>query len=127
MNLLQGPTRPRPARSCGAIVRAATVLGAVLGLSLVTAPAAWADGDSSAGAMKAQTCMGCHGIPGYANVYPTYHVPKLGGQSAKYIVAALRAYKAGQRSHKTMQAQAAQLSEQDMQDIAAYFKAYPAD
>ncbi len=67
--------------------------------------------------------MGCHGIPGYNNTYPAYHVPKLGGQHAEYLVAALQAYKAGQRSHKTMQAQAQALSEQDMQDIAAWFAA----
>ena len=48
-------------------------------------------------------------------------MPKLGGQHAQYLAAALQAYKDGQRSHKTMQAQAQTLSEQDMQDIAAFF------
>lgn len=81
----------------------------------------FAAGDSEAGKTKAFTCMGCHGIPSYTNVYPTYHVPRIGGQHADYIVAALQAYKAGQRSHSTMQAQAATLSDQDMQDIAAFF------
>ena len=80
-----------------------------------------AAGDAAAGKTKAIPCMGCHGIPGYFNVYPTYHVPKVGGQHPNYIVYALKAYKSGQRSHKTMQAQAASLSEQDMADIAAYF------
>lgn len=79
--------------------------------------------DAAAGKTKAFTCMGCHGIPGYFNSYPSFHVPKLGGQHAEYLVAALQAYKAGQRSHKTMQAQAQTLSEQDMQDIAAFFAA----
>jgi cytochrome c553 len=82
---------------------------------------ALAAGDTAAGKTKAFTCMGCHGIPGYNNVYPTYKVPKLGGQHAQYLVAALQAYKSGQRSHKTMRAQAQTLSEQDMQDIAAFF------
>ena len=82
-----------------------------------------AAGDPAAGKNKATTCMGCHGIPGYFNTYPAYHVPKLGGQHAEYLVAALQAYKAGQRSHKTMQTQAQTLSEQDMQDIAAWFAA----
>jgi len=81
----------------------------------------FAAGDATAGKIKAFTCMGCHGVPSYTNVYPTYHVPKLGGQHAQYLVSALQAYKAGKRSHKTMQAQASSLSEQDMQDIAAYF------
>lgn len=80
-----------------------------------------AAGDATAGKAKAATCMGCHGVPSYTNVYPTYHVPKLGGQHAQYLVSALHAYKAGQRSHKTMQAQALTLSDQDMEDIAAFF------
>lgn len=96
----------------------------VLGLcSTLTAPVL-AEGDASAGRTKATTCLGCHGVPGYNNVYPTYHVPKLGGQHAKYIVSALQAYKAGQRDHGTMHAQASSLSEQDMQDIAAYFSTH---
>ena len=78
-------------------------------------------GDPAAGKIKSFTCMGCHGVPSYNNVYPTYKVPKLGGQHAQYLAAALQAYKDGQRSHKTMQAQAQALSEQDMQDIAAFF------
>lgn len=82
---------------------------------------AGATGDPTAGKTKAIPCMGCHGIPGYFNVYPSYHVPRVGGQHAEYIVAALKAYKNGDRAHKTMQAQAASLSEQDMADIAAYF------
>jgi len=80
-----------------------------------------AEGDAKAGQVKAIPCMGCHAIPGYSNVYPTYHVPRIGGQHAVYIVAALKAYKAKQRSHPTMQAQAATLSEEDMNDIAAFF------
>ena len=80
-----------------------------------------AAGDAAAGKTKAFTCMGCHGIPSYNNVYPSYHVPKLGGQHANYIAAALQAYKSGQRRHSTMRAQAASLSEQDMQDLAAFF------
>lgn len=81
----------------------------------------FAAGDAATGKSKAFTCMGCHGIPDYNNVYPTYHVPKLGGQHADYIVAALQEYAKGQRSHATMQVQASTLNEQDMQDIAAFF------
>ena len=68
-------------------------------------------------------CMGCHAIPGYSNVYPTYHVPRVGGQHAEYIVAALKAYRAKERSHPTMQAQASTLSDKDIDDIAAFFSA----
>jgi cytochrome c553 len=99
------------------------VLGA-LGVCLAFVSGAQAAGDPEAGRFKAATCMGCHGVPSYSNAYPTYHVPKLGGQHPEYIVAALEAYKAGDRDHDTMHAQAASLSEQDMQDIAAYLATY---
>jgi cytochrome c553 len=81
-----------------------------------------ADGDIAKGKIASQTCLGCHGIPDYTNVYPTYRVPRLAGQNAAYIVHALEEYKSGARSHKTMHAQASSLSEQDMQNIAAYFQ-----
>jgi cytochrome c553 len=99
------------------------VLGALLSAVCTALPAAASaqEGDPKAGQVKAIPCMGCHGIPGYFNVYPTYHVPKVGGQQPQYLIDALKAYKKGDRSHKTMQAQAASLSDQDMADIAAYF------
>ena len=94
---------------------------AVTGIALGLAMPAHADGDAAKGRVKAITCMGCHGIAGYHNAYPNYPVPRVGGQHPEYIVIALKAYKSGQRSHPTMRAQAATLSEQDMLDIAAYF------
>ncbi len=97
-------------------------LGVIAVALALTTAAAFAEGDAVAGKVKSQTCMGCHGIPNYTNVYPTYHVPRLGGQHAAYIVAALQAYKAGQRDHETMRANAVGLSDQDMADIAAYFE-----
>ena len=90
-------------------------------LVLAMTGTAYAEGDPMAGKRKAETCMGCHGIKDYSNAYPSYKVPKLGGQYAAYIVTALKAYKSGQRWHPTMQSQASNLSEQDMADIAAYF------
>ncbi len=89
-------------------------------VALLSSVAASAAGDAAVGRTKADTCMGCHGIVGYANAYPTYRVPRLGGQHPEYIVAALKAYKAGARTHPTMQAQAASMSDQDMADIAAF-------
>lgn len=82
---------------------------------------AQAAGDVETGKLRAQTCMGCHGAPGMRNAYPGYRVPKLGGQHEFYIISSLKAYADKQRSHPTMQAQAADLSEQDMEHIAAYF------
>lgn len=96
-----------------------------LGAAVLLFSAGVAAGDPEAGRVKADTCMGCHGIPSYKNVYPTYHVPKLGGQHAEYLVDALRAYQEGQRQHPTMRAQAATMSEQDMLDIAAFFANAP--
>lgn len=81
---------------------------------------------NQAGMEKANTCMGCHGIPGYSNAYPTYKVPKVGGQSPKYLEAALKAYRSGERPHGTMHAQAASMSDQDIADIAAYLSKAPA-
>ncbi|MBS3786547.1 MAG: cytochrome c [Gammaproteobacteria bacterium] len=81
-----------------------------------------AEGEIEAGRAKAYTCLGCHGVDGYRNAYPSYRVPLLGGQHAAYIADALRAYQTGDRQHPTMRALAATLSEQDIQDIAAYFE-----
>jgi cytochrome c553 len=78
------------------------------------------NGDAKRGHDLAYTCNGCHAIPNYKNVYPTYSVPKLNGQRPQYLVAALKAYKSGERSHGTMHSQAASMSEQDMADVAAY-------
>jgi len=82
---------------------------------------AQAAGNPDKGKNLANTCLGCHGVPGYKNAYPNYSVPKLEGQHPEYIVIALQAYRSGERSHLTMHSQASSLSDQDMADIAAYF------
>lgn len=87
--------------------------------AIATPPPA-AVGNIGDGRLLTYTCMGCHGIPGYQNVYPTYHVPKIGGQSPQYLIIALTEYKQGRRIHPTMQAQAESFSEQQIADIAAY-------
>lgn len=87
----------------------------------ITTSQSFAAGDAERGASLSQTCMGCHGAPGLRNASPVYKVPMLGGQHADYLAAALKAYKDKQRSHPTMQAQSANLSDQDMADIGAYF------
>ena len=98
-------------------VAMSVVTGLLAGLS----GGANAAGDAAKGAELATTCMGCHGIPGYRNAYPSYRVPKLGGQKPEYLVSALQAYRARTRNHPTMQAQAATLSDEDMQNLAAFF------
>ena len=77
-------------------------------------------GNADAGKQLTYTCQGCHGITGYKNAYPSYHVPKIGGQSEQYLLSALTEYKKGTRKHPTMQAQAQSFSDQDIADIAAY-------
>jgi cytochrome c553 len=92
------------------------------GLTIATlaSPGLAAAGDAARGESIAYTCHGCHGIPKYKNSYPVYSVPKLGGQHAPYLVAALKGYASGERAHATMHSHAATMSEQDMQDMAAY-------
>jgi cytochrome c553 len=84
------------------------------------AAAAPAKGDATRGKGLTYTCRGCHGITGYKNAYPNYHVPKIGGQSETYLANALTEYREGKRKHPTMQAQAESFSPQDIADIAAY-------
>ena len=78
-------------------------------------------GDPERGRILADPCLGCHGIEGNMTTYPPYHVPRLGGQNVNYIVKALKGYAGDDREHDGMHAQAADLSEQDIQDIAAWF------
>lgn len=102
-------------------------------LTLASAPAAMgqatgqatgkAAGDAERGRELGFTCLGCHGIPGYRNAYPSYRVPKLDGQKAAYIETALKAYRAGTRPHPTMQAQADSLSDTDIMDLVAWITA----
>nr|WP_250879203.1 cytochrome c [Luteibacter anthropi] len=82
--------------------------------------AAHAEGNKANGRTLVYTCQGCHGIPGYSNAYPSYHVPHIAGQNEQYLVNALKAYKSGERTHPTMGAQAQSMSDQEIADIAAY-------
>ena len=79
-------------------------------------------GSLEEGRKKVSMCVGCHGIPNYKKAFPkTYRVPMIAGQSSQYIVSALKAYKAGERSHPSMQAVAGSMSEKDMKDVALYY------
>jgi cytochrome c553 len=105
------------------VAKAAALL---LAATLFTQPAL-AEGDAVAGKELGYTCLGCHGIDGYRNAYPSYRVPKLGGQKAGYIEIALKGYRAGTRQHPTMAAQATSLSDQEIADVAAYLATLGAD
>ena len=91
-----------------------------LGIGAALAGAVQAAGDPAAGKVKFAACAGCHAIPGHTNAYPNYPVPRLGGQHPDYILTALNGYRTGERQHPTMHANAFTLSDQDMQDIAAF-------
>lgn len=100
------------------------ILKTVFTLALcVSSFSVYAEGNYEAGKLLANTCAGCHGIPGYNNVYPTYHVPRIGGQNKEYIVAALKQYKSEERIHSTMNPQAQSLSDQEIEDVAVYLAA----
>ena len=92
-------------------------------VALIAAGTVHAGGDAAIGKKKAETCMGCHAVKSYFNVYPSYKVPKLAGQNATYLENALKGYRDGTRKHETMKANAANLTDQDIADIAAFFAA----
>jgi len=90
----------------------------LLSLLLISATA-HAAGDIKAGATKARACQVCHGKGGLST-NPAY--PKLAGQHAMYIIKQLKAFKSGTRKDPIMNGMASTLSEQDMQDVAAFFE-----
>ena len=99
----------------------ATVLATLVASPMASAQNAIA-GDAAKGRDKTQMCQGCHGIDGWRTAYPeVYRVPRIGFQHEAYLVRALQEYKNGQRTHPSMRAIAASLSDQDMADLAAYY------
>lgn len=81
-----------------------------------------AAGDAAAGRGKTAVCAGCHGQRGQS-VIPIN--PSLAGQHATYLARALKAYRTGSRSNPTMASMVLALSDQDIEDIAAYYAAQP--
>jgi len=101
---------------------AVVAAGIVFGAAVPAALAQTVTGNAEAAKNKVSMCTGCHGIPGYHTAYPeVYHVPKIGGQQAGYIISALKEYKSGARWHPSMRGIAASLTEQDMADLAAHY------
>ena len=119
---LIGPPAPSwQAAEKQVIIKTKIALTATL---LLLTGAVFAEGDAQAGANIAYSCLGCHGIDGYRNAYPSFRVPKLGGQSATYLEVALKGYRDGTREHPTMIAQATSLTDQQIADVAAYFASF---
>ena len=101
-----------------------TLLAFGLGaIAIATSIGAQAEGNVENGKKLAYTCHGCHGVPNYKNAWPSYRVPRLGNQNAKYLEVALGEYASGARPHATMHSQATTLNAQDRADIAAYLHA----
>jgi cytochrome c553 len=99
------------------------VLAAVLGCAFSAHAQDAKVGDKTRGATKAQMCIGCHNIVGYQASFPeVYKVPKIAGQNARYLAAALAAYRKGDRKFPTMHAIAASLTDQDIADVAAFYE-----
>lgn len=97
--------------------RLATVVCAA-GLLGASALSAYAQGDPNTGKQKAAVCAACHGPDGSSTV-PLY--PILAGQTARYLYLQLRDFKEGRRKDPLMSPMAANLSKEDMLDLAAYF------
>ncbi|ASL00916.1 c-type cytochrome [Xanthomonas citri] len=124
--------RPQPLAACLALVvflpfggasatpQATPVAPATPAPAAAVATPASPTGNPSNGRLLAYTCQGCHGVTGYKNAYPSYRVPKIGGQTSQYLTQALTEYRQGKRKHPTMQAQAQSFSEQDIADISAF-------
>jgi len=98
------------------------MMTAVLSSQSANAQETKTTGDAAAGHKKAAMCIGCHGIVGYQASFPqVYKVPMISGQGPEYIVAALTAYRSGERKHPTMRAIAGSLTDQDLADLGAYY------
>lgn len=108
-------------------IKTATILAALIFASVTVAQAASAEDDAALGRALAYTCLGCHGIDGYRNAYPSYRVPKLGGQKSAYLIAALQGYRDGTRQHPTMAAQATSLTDEQIKAVAVYLASLSGD
>ena len=78
---------------------------------------------STKNAKTGQSCVDCHGAEGNAPIDASY--PKLAGQYGDYIAHSLQAYRDGRREHALMSSQAAELSDQQISDLSAYFGSRP--
>lgn len=96
-------------------------LAAALVLGAVVSPA-MAAGDAAVGKTKIAVCMACHGQDGRGTT-PDY--PHLAGQSEKYLVAAIKAYKSGARNNAIMKPMVAALADADIENVAAYYASLP--
>jgi len=81
-----------------------------------------ADGGSTRGKEKAAVCTSCHGATG---VSLTPNWPTLAGQHKDYLVEAIGQYQGGKRTDPVMSGLVANLSAEDIEDIATFYSAQP--
>jgi cytochrome c553 len=96
---------------------------AALALVSLGSSAAFAEGSAQAGQSKSATCVACHGVDGNS-VNPEW--PSIAGQHSTYIVKQLKAFKGGTRQNPLMTPMAQPLSDQDIEDLAAFYTAQTA-
>jgi cytochrome c553 len=89
----------------------------------LSAPAAFNPADPARGKALSEICVTCHGVEGQTAGDPPFRVPMLAGQRPEVIFQSLRDYKSGRRVSDVMAPNVAELSEQDMRDLAAYLSA----
>ena len=82
-----------------------------------------AAGDAEAGRALSVTCAACHGQDGATAIDPSY--PNLAGQGQKYLARQLKMFQSGERDVALMTAQLIGKSEQDLEDLAAYYASLP--
>lgn len=98
----------------------ATATGSAASAAPPVTPDPYVDGSEQAGATKAAVCFSCHG-PNGNSTNPAW--PRLAGQNAVYVAEQLHLFKAGVRKNPVMQPMAATLSDQDIDNVAAFFAA----
>ena len=102
------------------MMKAAALIATIILLCLTPGGSVRAAGDAERGAKLAATCLVCHGVEDYRNNEPSYRVPKLGGQKAAYLSAAIKGYRGGGRVEATMTAQTSGMADKDIDDLTAY-------
>ncbi len=109
----------RPSAALRAAARGVALAGACLALA-----ASVHAGDAAAGKVKAQACIQCHGDLGISRVPDA---PNLAGQPEIYVATQLRAYRSGARQHEIMSLMAKPLSDDDIDNLAAWFSSIRID
>ena len=104
-------------------------IGPLRGVALAAALALWcgsavASGDPVEGAKVAERCVACHGPDGNS---PSPIFPRLAGQYADYLLKTLEDYRSGERDNAVMKAFAMQLSDEEMEDVSAFYASQTGD